>query len=212
MTRILVIADEVDEGLYGEKLKRLRPDLVLSAGDLPFEYLEYIVSRLDLPLLCVPGNHDRDLSSSDSVWTPLRTERQPRGPQGALNVDGRIIDAAGLRIAGLGGSHRYRKGPNQYSQGAMRLRALTLEARGRVKRFLDGRATDILLTHTPPAGLGDGEDIAHRGFESFPRLVRSLGVRLLVHGHIHPYGARQADRRLGDTLVVNAIPSRLIEL
>ena len=91
----------VDEGLYGEKLKRLRPDLVLSAGDLPFEYLEYIVSRLDLPLLCVPGNHDRDLSSSDSVWTPLRTERQPRGPQGALNVDGRIIDAAGLRIGGL---------------------------------------------------------------------------------------------------------------
>ncbi|MDQ6918729.1 MAG: metallophosphoesterase, partial [Candidatus Dormibacteraeota bacterium] len=175
-------------------------------------YLEYIVSRLDVPLLYVPGNHDRDLSSGDSVWAPLRTERPARGPRGAMNVDGRIIDAAGLRIAGLGGSHRYRTGPNQYSQGAMRRKALLLECRGRLQRVLDGRSIDILLAHAPPAGLGDGEDIAHRGFESFPRLIRALGMHLLVHGHIHPYGPRQADRRLGDALVVNAIPSRLIEL
>ncbi|MEA2643659.1 MAG: hypothetical protein QOG08_685, partial [Chloroflexota bacterium] len=45
MTRILAIADEVDEALYTDKLVQLRPDLVVSAGDLPFAYLEYIVSR-----------------------------------------------------------------------------------------------------------------------------------------------------------------------
>ena len=211
MTRILAIADEIDEGLYGEKLRRLRPDLVLSAGDLGFDYLEYIVSRLDVPLLYVPGNHDRDLASGDSTWQPLRTEGPPRGPRGCVNADGRIVDAAGLRIAGLGGSHRYRKGPNQYSQVDMRWRALALEAQSRVMHALDGRATDILLTHAAPAGVGDGADPAHQGFEAFQRLVRVLDARLLVHGHIHPYGTRQADRRLGDALVVNAIPSRLIE-
>jgi Icc-related predicted phosphoesterase len=94
----------------------------------------------------------------------------------------------------------------------MRFRALAVEARGRVKRAFDGRATDILLTHSAPAGVGDGEDAAHRGFDSFARLVKTLGVRLLVHGHVHPYGVHQADRRLGDAQVVNAIPSRLIEL
>jgi predicted phosphodiesterase len=212
VTRILAIADEIDEGLYGEKLRRLRPDLVLSAGDLPFDYLEYIVSTLDAPLLYVPGNHDRDLSSGDSTWQPLRTEGPPRGPRGCINADGRIVDAAGLRIAGLGGSHRYRKGPNQYSQVDMRWRALALEAQSRVKHALHGRATEILLTHAAPAGLGDGSDLAHQGFEAFQRLVRVLGARLLVHGHMHPYGTRQADGRLGDALVVNAIPSRLIEL
>jgi predicted phosphodiesterase len=212
MTRILAIADVVDEALYGGKLLELRPDLVVSAGDLPFEYLEYIVSRLDVPLVFVPGNHDRDLSSGDSTWVPLQGEEPPRGPQGCVNADGRIIDAAGLRIAGLGGSVRYRDGPNQYSQSGMRRRAFVLEARGRVKRALDGRPTDILLTHAPPAGVGDGTDQAHRGFEAFHRLSKALGLRLLVHGHIHPYGARPADRRHGDTLVVNAIPYRLIEL
>jgi predicted phosphodiesterase len=212
MTRILAIADVVDDALYGEKLRRLRPDLVLSAGDLPFEYLEYIVSRLDVPLVYVPGNHDRDLSPGDSTWAPLRTERAPRGPRGCVNADGRIVDAAGLRIAGLGGSLRYRDGPNQYSQADMRWRAFGLQARGRVKRALDGRATDILLTHAPPAGVGDGTDQAHRGFAAFHRLAKELGSRLLVHGHIHPYGARQENRQLGDALVVNAIPSRLIEL
>jgi predicted phosphodiesterase len=211
MTRILAIADEIDEGLYGEKLRRLRPDLVLSAGDLPFDYLEYIVSTLDVPLLYVPGNHDRDLSTGDSTWAPLRTEGPSRGPRGCVNTDGRIVDAAGLRIAGLGGSHRYRKGPNQYSQLDMRWRALALEAQSRVKHAFDGRTVDILLTHAAPAGVGDAADTAHQGFEAFQRLVRVLGARLLVHGHIHPYGAPQPDRRLSDALVVNAIPSRLIE-
>jgi predicted phosphodiesterase len=212
MTRILAVADVVDEALYGDRLRELRPDLILSAGDLPFEYLEYIVSRLDVPLVYVPGNHDRDLSHGDSTWAPLRTEGPPRGPRGGINADGRIVDAAGLRIAGLGGSHRYRDGPNQYSQVDMRRRAFGLEARSRVKRALGGRSVDILLTHAPPAGLGDGADQAHRGFEAFRRLQKSTRARLLVHGHIHPYGGRQADRQLGDALVVNAIPSRLIEL
>src|SRR5438477_6288972 len=106
MTRILAVADEVDEAFYGDKLKRLRPDLVVSAGDLPFDYLEYIVSVLDVPLVFVPGNHDRDLSPRDSLWSPLRPEGRPRGPRGAENADGRIVEAAGLRIAGLGGSLR----------------------------------------------------------------------------------------------------------
>src|ERR1700730_17954859 len=120
MTRILAIADEVDEGLHGEKLRSLRPVRVLSAGDLPFDYLEYIVSTLDVPLLYVPGNHDRDLSSGDSTWTPLRTEVPPGGPRGCVTADRGTLEAAGLRIAGLGGSHRYRKGPNQFSQVDMR--------------------------------------------------------------------------------------------
>ena len=58
MKRILAIADEVDDAMYTDKLARLRPDLVLSCGDLPFDYLEFIVSRLDVPLVYVPGNHD----------------------------------------------------------------------------------------------------------------------------------------------------------
>src|SRR5256712_5093006 len=114
LTRILAIADEVDEGLYGDKLLNFKPDIVLSCGDLPPDYLEYIVSRLNVPLLYVPGNHDPDFRPVAETWSPLRAEPLGKGPQGRVNVDGRVEEAAALRIAALGGSMRYRPGPNQY--------------------------------------------------------------------------------------------------
>lgn len=58
--RVLAIADEIAEALFGEALGRLKPDLIVSAGDLPFEYLENLVSRTNRPHLFVPGNHDPD--------------------------------------------------------------------------------------------------------------------------------------------------------
>src|SRR5436190_1550322 len=82
-------------------------------GALPFDYLEYLVSRLDVPLLYVPGNHDPSLRPPDTTWTPLRAidlERPPPGPQGCVNIDGRLLQVRGLRIAGLGGSLRYKAG------------------------------------------------------------------------------------------------------
>jgi predicted phosphodiesterase len=214
LARILAVADEVEPALYGDKLQRLRPDLVISCGDLPFEYLENLVTRAAVPLVYVPGNHDQEASRTAvdaGGWlspVPRPTDPIP-GPQGCDSADGRLVDAAGLRIAGLGGSVRYKPGPNQYTQGEMRLRALALEARARL-RF--GRGIDVIVTHAPPLDLGDAGDPAHRGFASFHRLVARLRPRLLLHGHVHPVHKRAEDRRIGPTLVVNAIPYRLLEL
>jgi len=121
---------------------------------------------------------------------------------------GEKILVAGSGIAGLGGSLRYKEGPNQYTQAAMRRRALALELRARLRR----QAPDILLTHSPPKGLGDGEDLPHQGFEAFRRLITVLRPKLMVHGHLHPYGRQRSDRHLGETLIVNAVPHRLLEL
>jgi Icc-related predicted phosphoesterase len=212
VARILAIADEVDEGLYTDKLARFRPDLVLSCGDLPFDYLEYVVSRLDVPLVYVPGNHDPEVRSADPTWAPLRTESPLPGPQGCDNADGRVVVAAGLRIAGLGGSMRYKPGPNQYSDAEMRWRALSLEMRIRLNPAKGARKVDVLLTHAPPLGWGAPDDPAHRGFAAFVRLVKDLTPRLLIHGHLHPYGRAQVERKLAGTQIINAVPARLIEL
>jgi predicted phosphodiesterase len=212
VTRVLAIADEVDEAFYTDKLARLRPDLVVSCGDLPFDYLEYIVSRLDVPLVYVPGNHDPEVRSSNPTWGPLRTEAPQPGPQGCDNADGRIVVAAGLRIAGLGGSMRYKNGPNQYTDPQMRWRALGLEVRIRLQPARGLRKLDVLLTHAPPLGWGANDDLAHRGFAAFPPLVRGLGPKVLIHGHVHPYGRTKPDRPLGETQIVNAVPSRIVEI
>ena len=213
MTRILAIADEVDEAIYADKLTRLRPDVVVSCGDLPFDYLEYIVSRVDVPLVYVLGNHDPELRSTVPTWTPVRTETLMLGPQGCDNADGRVVAAMGLRIAGLGGSMRYRPGgPHQYSDAEMRWRALSLEVRIKLNPSPAARKVDVLITHAPPLGWGARDDLAHRGFASFVRLVRVLNPKVLIHGHVHPYGRSEPQRALGTTQIINAVPSRLIEI
>jgi Icc-related predicted phosphoesterase len=94
----------------------------------------------------------------------------------------------------------------------MRWRALHLEFRARLKRVRNRRKLDILVTHAPPFGLADAKDAAHVGFVAFHRLIQNFQPLLLVHGHIHPYGHTQPERRVGVTRVVNVVPSRLIEI
>jgi Icc-related predicted phosphoesterase len=172
------------------------------------------VSRLDVPVFYVPGNHDPSLHPPDTTWTPMRAvvELPPPGPQGCINIDGRLVEAGGLRFAGLGGSLRYKAGPNQYSQGQMGRRALKLDFRMRLNRVRNGRKLDVLVTHAPPFGLAEAQDSAHVGFVAFLRLIRAFHPLLAVHGHVHPYGRPLPERHIGGTRVVNAIPSRLIDL
>lgn len=134
------------------------------------------------------------------------------GPQGCTNIDGRLAEVRGLRVAGLGGSIRYKQGPNQYSQAQMGWRALKLEFRIRLKRVKAGRKLDILVTHAPPYGLADAKDSAHVGFVSTLRVVQNFQPILAVHGHIHPYGRMLPERRVRSSRVINVVPSRLIEI
>ena len=190
----------------------IRPDMVLGCGDLPFDYLEYLVSRLDVPLLYVPGNHDPSLKPPDTTWTPARAVVPDPGPQGCINVDGRVVEESGWRVAGLGGSLRYKEGPNQYSQAQMGRRALRLELAVRLKRVQRGRKLDILVTHAPPFGAAEAKDAAHVGFVAFLRLIRNFHPALAVHGHVHPYGRAIPERHVGATRVVNVVPWRVIEV
>lgn len=204
----------MDEGLYGDRLAAIRPDFVLGCGDLPFDYLEYLVSRLDVPVLYVPGNHDPSLKSPDLTWMPLRSElTMPElGPAGCESIDGRVVEVRGLRVAGIGGSIRYKDGPNQYTQAQAGWRALKLEVRIRLKRVRNGRKLDILVMHAPPFGLAEAKDSAHVGFVATLRLIQHLQPLLAIHGHIHPFGRTLPERRVGNTRVINVVPSRVIDL
>jgi Icc-related predicted phosphoesterase len=136
----------------------------------------------------------------------------PPRPAGCHDVDGTVVDAGGLRVAGLGGCVRYRPGPNQYSQREYGRRAARLLRRvARLQRRTPG-AVDVLLTHAPPLGLGDGDDGPHQGIEALHPVLERLRPRWHLHGHIHPYGQPRPDRRVGTTTVRNVIPYKLIEI
>jgi Icc-related predicted phosphoesterase len=114
-----------------------------------------------------------------------------------------------MKIAGLGGSIRYNDGPNQYTQRQMTRRALKLQARTLLGQR--GRV-DLLITHAPPLGLGDRDDLPHQGVQALHRLTHVLEPTYLLHGHIHPHGFEQPDRRIGSTAIVNVIPYKLLEV
>jgi Icc-related predicted phosphoesterase len=192
VTRILAVADEEDDHLTHARLVAMRPDLVVACGDLHFDYLDFIVSATNAPLVYVPGNHDPELPP----------------PSWCTSADGRVVRVGGVVAAGLGGSMRYNDGPNQYTEREMQRRASRLASRTRIR----GHKVDLLLTHAAPLGLGDEDDPCHRGFACFHGLVERLSPRYLIHGHIHPYGRPCEDRTMGRTTVINAIPHRLIEL
>ncbi|SIR81773.1 metallophosphoesterase family protein [Williamsia sterculiae] len=197
MVRVLSVSDEVVDSLMLGSAQAMAPDLVLAAGDLPFDYLELLMIKCDVPLVFVPGNHDPDLSGyrrGRTGWTRAGLPSVDPGPAGAVNADGRIVTVGGLRIAGLGGCIRYNTGPNQYREGAQRRRSRGLRWRQRVDRIRwSPGPVDVLLTHSPPRGHGDGDDGPHRGFVCFLPLIRALRPQLLLHGHIHPYGSRPTE-------------------
>lgn len=200
MPVVLAVSDEVDRALAAGGGVRTRPDLVVACGDLPFDYLEDLAGRLGAPLVFVPGNHDPAVG----LGAPP--------PPGCTNADGMLVEVAGLRIAGLGGSIRYRPGANQYSQDEMRQRAEDLERLCRVGLPPSRPAADLFLAHSPPFGLGDEDDPPHRGFEAFTWLLDRLQPAVMAHGHVHPYGRPTPDRLHGPTRIVNVIPRRLFTL
>ncbi len=212
--RILAVADEIDPHLDRSRLMQLRPDLILGCGDLPFEYLGYLRSQTEVPLLYVHGNHDPSANGrSVSSYLPSEFIPQPApSALGCISVEDRWEDEEGLRIAGLGGSIRYNKGNNQFTQAEMRGRARRLRRRARVRRWRDGSSIDVVIAHSPPLDCGDEEDPAHRGFAAFHRLIEELEPKLMLHGHIHPHGRRRPDRTIGSTRIVNVVPYRLLEI
>ncbi|MEU3625040.1 metallophosphoesterase [Amycolatopsis coloradensis] len=217
--KALVVADEVEERLWTSAVHRLPADLdlVVGAGDLPYDYLEFLAGALDVPCVFVPGNHDPDLSGYTRYGGLSMKDGFPAvwpGPAGGVNADGRIVDVGGLRFAGLGGSVRYNEGPNQWTQRQQARRARRLVRRARFRRWRegrDGRDVDVLLTHAPPRHCGDREDPPHHGFDCLHRTIESLRPKWLLHGHIHPHGEPVPDRVVGGTTVRNVVGHQIME-
>jgi Icc-related predicted phosphoesterase len=114
---------------------------------------------------------------------------------GAQDLHLRTADWGGLRLAGFGGSPRYDWSESEAEDMLLRL-----------------PPADILLTHSPPAGVNDDpDDSVHRGSEALLDWVETHQPRLLLHGHTVPDPARCV-KQLGPTRVVHvrgAVPVAL---
>jgi uncharacterized protein len=205
--KVLAVTDEVDERLYGNAGVRhacARPDLILGCGDLPAYYLDYLVSRFDVPLFAIHGNHDAPPPLEGSAGF---------GGCGASWIGGRTARAGQLLLAGFDGSLRYNTGAYQSTQSEMWAAVRGLVPWLWLNRMRYGRFLDVLLTHAPPRGIHDGQDRCHTGFDAFSWLVHKFQPSYQLHGHMHLYDRRTPTvTRVGVTEVVNVYPFRELTL
>ena len=209
--KILCIADHVDPLVYSNSIKdRFKDiDLVLSAGDLPMDYLGFIVSSLNKPLYFVFGNHNlKHLGSFNKKFDHkmFKEHVTKKRTFGSIFIGFKVLrdKKHDLIIMGLGGSKKYNKSDNQYTDLGMYYQIFKLIPKLLINKILYGRYLDILLTHAAPKGINDKDDPCHEGFKAFKWFMRKFKPKYLLHGHIHLYNlnAKKIDHYY-DTEVIN---------
>ncbi len=195
--RILAVSDVESPALWDyftpQRLEGI--DVILSCGDLDPQYLSFLATFFPGPVLYVHGNHD-----GRYLDVP---------PEGCVCIEDRIFEYQGIRFLGLGGSMRYKDGPFQYTQAQMSRRAARLWP-----ALCCRHGFDVLVTHAPAHGIGDGPSLAHTGFHAFVRLLDQYRPRIFVHGHVHlSYDASAPRiRRYRETTVINAYEKTIFSL
>ena len=166
--KILVVSDTIEKTFYPkvDPDKRPTPDLIISCGDLPPEYLSFLAAAFQVPLCYVRGNHD------------IRYDSKP--PEGCIDMHGRLERFGGVKILGLEGSRWYNGGPNQYTERQMKKIIKSLKW-----NIWWNKGVDIVITHAPPRHIHDAEDRCHKGFNCFRQLINRYSPRYFLHGHIH---------------------------
>lgn len=213
--KILCVSDQIDPLIYSSNIKERYQDIdfVISAGDLPMEYLDFIVSSLNKSVYFVFGNHNlndfgiyhRTIQNNMSYMREAEANNICANCHGATYLGFRCATEGSLLMAGVSGSLRYNNGLNQYSNMQMKQKLLMLIPRMIINKIKYGRYLDIFVTHAPPLGIHDKSDPCHRGFECFLWFMRVFKPKYLVHGHIHLYDLQ--DIRIStyqDTTVINA--------
>lgn len=222
--KILVVSDYKEPILYDyfeeERWKDI--DFTISCGDLPPEFLSFLVTVLRGPLFYVRGNHD--------------TIYKDRPPEGCTNIEGRVTVYKGIRLLGFEGSIFYGGRDLQYTEQQMRWKIIKT-----VPQIWKNRGIDILVTHAPPlmcredsinrcnspVGIGkrcpenedtfceESKDIAHRGFKTLREFDLKYKPKFHLHGHTHLGYLNRRNARvklLGDTKVIDCYGYYVLEI
>jgi Icc-related predicted phosphoesterase len=207
--KVLIVSDKVIEHIYSPSIAKRYKDveLVIGCGDLPYYYLEFLQSILNVSLIYVHGNHDpeQEYLSDGSVVT---------GPLGGINVHCQTYKEKNLLLAGLEGSIRYKDGLFQYSQQEMWLNVIFhLVPRFLINKIRYGRYLDMLVAHSPPYNIHNGDDHIHVGFKAFLWIMKVFKPRYLIHGHRHVYTSLEVtETQFLETKVINIYPYKILDI
>lgn len=159
--KTLVIADR-DPGIdIANTVEQHNIQLVITLGDLTREDLLGLVSVTHIPKIGVYGNHD-----SGNYMPEL----------GIWDLHLKIWQYSGLTFGGFQGCVRYKENPDA-------IMCTQDEATELLRGF---PKVDVFISHCPPRGINDEEEIAHQGFNALRDYIENAKPQILLHGHTYP--------------------------
>lgn len=162
---ILVIADTHNCLTYNNDMtnflkNNLNCDCCILLGDHSANDLYEIVQIIPKnKIYGVLGNHDS--------WNKYEE-------YGITNINGKIIEIKGLKIAGLGGSFKY-KNTDSY---------VLYTHEESIQILSNVESADILITHDRPY-IKDNNDTVHDGLKGITQYIYTNHVPINIHGHLH---------------------------
>lgn len=135
-------------------------DYCILLGDHSANDIEEILKVVPINKICgVLGNHDS--------W-------EKYNQYGINNINGKVIIINGVKIAGIGGSYKY-KNSNEY---VLYTHEESIEIANSI-----GEA-DVLVSHDK-AFTEDNHNVAHDGLKGITEYIYKNHIGLHVHGHLH---------------------------
>ena len=159
--KALVIADKQPNIDIAATVAAERIDLVITLGDLIREDIIALAAVRTIPKIGVYGNHDSGTYMPElGIWDMHR----------------KVWEYNGLTFGGFQGCVRYKENPDaiMYTQS---------QAREMMQGY---PRVDVFLSHCPPRGINDEEDVSHQGFDALREYLDQQRPAVWLHGHTYP--------------------------
>lgn len=184
--KVLVIADRRPEIDIASVVASENIELVITLGDLTREDILGLAEVKHIPKIGVYGNHDSGMYMPEfGIW----------------DMHLKIWDFQGLRFGGFQGCVRYKENPDA-------IMCTQEEANSLMQNF---PKTDVFISHCPPRGINDEEEIAHQGFDALRKYIDEQQPKVWLHGHTYPTDETVV-RQHGNTRVEYVFKYKIVEL
>jgi uncharacterized protein len=184
--KILAIADRNPGINISQTIASEHIDLIVTLGDLERHDLLELLEVVNIPKIGVYGNHD-----SGNYMDEL----------GIVNMHLKTVSYQGITFGGLQGCVRYKENPD----------AIMSTQEETWKMMAGFPNVDIFLTHCPPRGVNDEEEIAHQGFDALRDYVEKMRPKFLLHGHTYPTEETMM-HKLDDTEIIYVHKYKIIDV
>ncbi len=184
--KVLVIADRRPEIDIVSTIATENIELVITLGDLTREDILGLAEIKNIPKIGIYGNHD-----SGTYMPEL----------GIWDMHLKIWDFQSLRFGGFQGCVRYKENPDAIMFTQDQANAL----------MRDFPKVDVFISHFPPRGINDEEEIAHQGFDALRKYIDEQQPKVWLHGHTYPTDERVI-KQYGNTRIEYVFKHKILEL